>query len=123
MALMLGVVLAIVLALNMRDFFELPDRDCRNGVYLSDAAPAPYSDRRRHRHLFHIHPDAYHSVSEDAERGRHESPVRELAKDTVIKAATDPSFFRAISQAAEYAAFSNIKSEVEYDYYGDRSTF
>jgi hypothetical protein len=45
----------------------------------------------------------------------------ELAKNTVIKAATDPDFFKSIADRAAYASVENIKGEADFDYYGDRS--
>jgi len=122
MALMLGVVLAIVLALNMRGFLL----SCLIGIVVT--AFIYRMLRLRHILIGVVIAIFFTSILTPITlylRMQKEGVTRaqfvELAKDTVIKAATDPSFFRAISQAAEYAAFSNIKSEVEYDYYGDRS--
>jgi hypothetical protein len=45
----------------------------------------------------------------------------ELAGDTVIKAATDPEFFKYISHTEKYSAYQNMNALMAYDYYGDRS--
>ena len=44
-----------------------------------------------------------------------------VAEDTIIRAATDPDFFKLISDTQRNAFFDNMNAVVPYDYYGVRS--
>jgi hypothetical protein len=47
------------------------------------------------------------------------SEFTELAENTIVKAATDPAFFKKIADDQKYAFYQNM--DVAYDYYGMRS--
>lgn len=45
----------------------------------------------------------------------------ELAENTIVRAATDPEFYRMISDIQKYSGLENMTALVPYDYYGIRS--
>jgi hypothetical protein len=120
--LILVLELPLVVALNVREFYL-------TGL-ITVAATAFLYNTLRWRHLLFAALFGYFFLSIFSpitlylrlmKEGLSMPQYLQLAQDTVVKAASDPSFFKDLTEAQKNSNFTDVKAWMPYDYYGDRS--